>query len=426
MAVASRRQSLAPVALLETANILSGIGNGIVVIAIPLLVLRETGSAALYGLIGVIAVLPSLIALPLVGAMIDRYGPRWNSVASDVASAASVLMIPVLLAVDALSVPAIVVLAVLGAVIDPVGYTARKAAIEPAARAAGVRVDKVNGIHDALFGLGWAAGPPLGALLVAGLGTGATFLTAGTLAIAAAISMAFVRAAGARSADHAGAAPAGGTGRLTELAAGLRALWRDRPLRALTIVNAILAALYFPAEVVVLPVHFEAIGDTVGLGIVLSAMAGGYVAGAFAYGWLVARVGRVRIFQLALIGTAASAIPLAFLPAVPLMAAAGAVLGASWGPVSPLVASLVQTRMPAAVQGRVFAVEMTLFTALPPGMILATGLGVDTWGVDVVYLVLGACFALTALLALAVPVLRDLDSRVTMETPGGVDQAGSE
>ena len=409
MATASRRQSLAPVVLLETANILSGIGNGIVVIAIPLLVLRETGSAALYGLIGVIAVLPSLVALPLVGAMIDRYGPRWNSVASDVASATSVLMIPILLAVDALSVPAIIVLAVLGAVIDPVGFTARKAAIEPAARASGVPVDKVNGIHDALFGLGWAAGPPLGALLVAGLGTGATFLTAGVLAVGAAISMAFVRAAGVRAVGAASA------GRLTELVAGLRALWRDHPLRALTIVNAILAALYFPAEVVVLPVHFEQIGDTVGLGIVLSAMAGGYVAGAFAYGWLVARIGRVRIFQVALVGTAVAAVPLAFLPPLPLMAVAGAVLGASWGPVSPLVASLVQTRMPVAVQGRVFAVEMTLFTALPPVMILATGLGVDAWGVDVVYLVLGAAFALTALLALAVPVLRHLDAPVAQE-----------
>ncbi|MCX6391342.1 MAG: MFS transporter [Actinobacteria bacterium] len=415
MATASRRPSLAPVVLLETANILSGIGNGIVVIAIPLLVLRETGSAALYGLIGVIAVLPSLIALPLVGAMIDRYGPRWNSVASDVASATSVLMIPVLLAVDALSVPAIVVLAVLGAVIDPVGFTARKAAIEPAARASGVPVDKVNGIHDALFGLGWAAGPPLGALLVAGLGTGATFLTAGVLAVGAAISMAFVRAAGVRAVGAASA------GRLTELVAGLRALWRDHPLRALTIVNAILAALYFPAEVVVLPVHFEQIGDTVGLGIVLSAMAGGYVAGAFAYGWLVARIGRVRIFQVALVGTAVAAVPLAFLPPLPLMAVAGAVLGASWGPVSPLVASLVQTRMPLAVQGRVFAVEMTLFTALPPVMILATGLGVDAWGVDVVYLVLGAAFALTALLALAVPVLRHLDAPVAQEALDGAD-----
>ena len=415
MATASRRPSLAPVVLLETANILSGIGNGIVVIAIPLLVLRETGSAALYGLIGVIAVLPSLVALPLVGAMIDRYGPRWNSVASDVASATSVLMIPVLLAVDALSVPAIVVLAVLGAVIDPVGFTARKAAIEPAARASGVPVDKVNGIHDALFGLGWAAGPPLGALLVAGLGTGATFLTAGVLAVGAAISMAFVRAAGVRAVGAASA------GRLTELVAGLRALWRDHPLRALTIVNAILAALYLPAEVVVLPVHFEQIGDTVGLGIVLSAMAGGYVAGAFAYGWLVARIGRVRIFQVALVGTAVAAVPLAFLPPLPLMAVAGAVLGASWGPVSPLVASLVQTRMPVAVQGRVFAVEMTLFTALPPVMILATGLGVDAWGVDVVYLVLGACFALTALLALAVPVLRHLDAPVAQEALDGAD-----
>ena len=39
-----RRRTLAPVALLEASNILSGISNGIVVIAIPLLVLRECES----------------------------------------------------------------------------------------------------------------------------------------------------------------------------------------------------------------------------------------------------------------------------------------------------------------------------------------------------------------------------------------------
>jgi hypothetical protein len=108
------------------------------------------------------------------------------------------------------------------------------------------------------------------------------------------------------------------------------------------------------------------------------------------------------------------------------MALAGGLLGASWGPVSPLVASLVQTRMPAAVQGRVFAVEMTLFTALPPVVILAAGLGVDNWGVDVVYLVLGAAFALTALLALAVPVLRHLDAPVAKEALDHAGQAGRE
>ncbi len=406
MAAASRR-SVVPVVLLESANVLSGVGNGIVVIAIPLLVLRETGSAALYGLIGVIAVLPSLVALPVVGALIDRYGPRWNSVASDLASAASVLMIPVLLAADRLSVPAIIVLAVLGAVIDPVGFTARKAAIGPASRASGVGRDRVNGIHDALFGLGWAAGPPLGALLAAGFGVSAAFLAAGALGLGAALAMAFVRAAGSASVDRDGVAD--GTGRLEELAAGLRALWRDRPLRALTVVNAALAALYFPTEVVMLPVHFEALGDTVSLGIVLAALAGGYVVGAFSYGWLVARIGPVRIFQLALVGTAVAAVPLALLPPVPVMMVAGALLGASWGPVSPLVTSLVQTRMPPALQGRVFAVEMTLFTVVPPLMILVAGLGVDRWGVDAVYLVFGAAFAVTALVALATPALRLLD-----------------
>jgi hypothetical protein len=82
--------------------------------------------------------------------------------------------------------------------------------------------------------------------------------------------------------------------------------------------------------------------------------------------------------------------------------------------------------MPAAVQGRVFAVEMTLFTAVPPVMILATGLGVDTWGVDVVYLMLGAAFALTALLALTVPALRHLDAPVDTKALDCEGQAGSE
>lgn len=408
-----------PVILLETANVLSGVGNGIVVIAIPLLVLRETGSAALYGLIGVIAVLPSLVALPVIGAMIDRYGPRWNSVVSDLASGASVLMLPLLLAVDALSVPAIIVLAVLGAVIDPAGFTARKAAIAPAARASGVRADAVNGIHDALFGLGWAAGPPLGALLVAGVGISGAFIATGALFIGAAVAMAAVRVVGRQASD---APETERESRLAELAAGLRALWRDRPLRALTIVNGILAALYMPTEVVALPVHFEALGDTTGLGIVLAALAMGYVVGAFSYGWLAARLSSARIFQIALVGTALSAVPLATLPELPLMVVAATVLGAAWGPVSPLVTTLVQTRMPVAMQGRVFAVEMTIFTALPPLAILITGIGVDRWGVDAVYLVLGAAFAATAIVALAVPGVRRLDAPVARSARG--DQAG--
>lgn len=403
-----------PVVLLETANVLSGIGNGIVVIAIPLLVLRETGSASLFGLIGVIAVLPTLIALPVIGAMIDRYGPRWNSVASDLVSASSVLLLSALFAVGALDVPAIIALAVLGAIIDPAGYAARRAAIAPAARASGVRPAAVNGVHDALFGLGWAFGPPLGALLVAGLGLAATFLVAGLLFVGAALAMAGVRAAGRASERRTADA-----GRLAELAAGLRALWRDPPLRALTVVNGVLVALYMPTEIVALPVHFERLGDPTGLAIALAALAGGYVAGAFAYGPLSRRLDATRIFRIALFGSIAFAVPLALLPPLPVLAAAAMLLGACWGPVGPLVTTLVQSRLPAGMQGRVFAVESTLTTALPPLVILAAGVGVDLWGVDPVYLAIGGATAATALIALTVPSLRQLGG-------SAADQAGSE
>ncbi len=405
MPVSRSLRGLGPVVLLQTANALSGIGNGVVVIAIPWLVLEETGSAALYGVIAVLAVLPSLIALPFVGAAIDRYGARWVSVISDVASAASVFALPVLLFADALSIPAIIALAVLGAVIDPAGFTARRSAIAPAARAAGIRPESVNGIHDAIFGLGWAAGPPLGAFLIAAIGPAETFVAAGVMFAGAAVAMGGLRAADAPAVEH--AAP--DEGRLAELAAGLRALWADRPLRWLTIVNVVLASLYMPTEVVALPVHFERLDDPTGLGIVLGALAGGYVLGAFSYGWLSRRLSSARIFQLALVGTAIAALPIAVLPPVAVMAVAGAVLGASWGPVSPLLTSFVQRRMPQAVQGRVFAVEMTLYTSFPPVMILVVGLLVDALGVDAVYLALGGAFAATALLSLLLPAVRRLD-----------------
>jgi len=389
-----------PVVLLEVANVLSGVGNGVVVIAIPWLVLRETGSATLFGVIAVVAALPTLLALPFVGTAVDRYGPRRISVASDVVSAGSVLGFPVLGATIGLSIPLIVVLAVIGAVIDPAGFTARRAAIAPAARAARVRLDTLNGIHDGLFGIGWAAGPPLGALLIALIGVVSTFLVVAVLFVGAALAMLALRIRWSGVADD------GGWHQLIE---GFRVLWRDPVLRTITIVNGVLAGLYMPTEVVALPVYFESLGDPAGLGIVLAALAVGYVVGAFSYGALTARVARRNVFRLALLLTFLAAVPFAFLPPLWVLAPIGFVLGLAWGPVSPLVTSLVQTRVPGGVQGRVFAVEMTLITAFPPLFILATGAAVDAWGVRTVYLVLGIAFALTALVSIPLRSVRAMD-----------------
>lgn len=62
--------------LLQVSNIASGVGNGIVMIAVPWLVLNRTGSPAAAGLLGALVSLPGIFVSPLVGVLIDRVGRR--------------------------------------------------------------------------------------------------------------------------------------------------------------------------------------------------------------------------------------------------------------------------------------------------------------------------------------------------------------
>jgi MFS family permease len=90
------------------------------------------------------------------------------------------------------------------------------------------------------------------------------------------------------------------------------------------------------------------------------------------------------------------------------MVITGFLAGMAWGPMGPLLNTLVQTRLPASVHGRVFGAQMALFSAGPPlGMVVAGAL-VDGFGVFVVYPALvGLVLALAIGLSLH-PALRDL------------------
>ena len=81
-----------PFILLQMSNIASGIGNGIVIIAVPWLVLELTGSPSAAGLLGALVMLPGIVVSPFIGTMIDRIGRRKVSIYADVLSAMSVLL----------------------------------------------------------------------------------------------------------------------------------------------------------------------------------------------------------------------------------------------------------------------------------------------------------------------------------------------
>ena len=110
-----------------------------------------------------------------------------------------------------------------------------------------------------------------------------------------------------------------------------------------------------------------------------------------------------------MIGTAISIIPMAFLPPLPILAATGFVLGLCWGPFNPLMSTLIQRRVPADEQGRVYGVQLSFFYTAPPVAMLVVGLAVERWGVPIVYLALAAALTLTSLAVLLAKRLREIN-----------------
>jgi MFS family permease len=413
MATEPRRPPrLTPVILLEAANLASGVGNAIVMLTIPWLVLEKTGSAASAGLVAAVSSLPALLVAPLVGWLVDRFGRRVVSVVSDILSALAVASIPLMAMLGDLTFPAIVALAVLGATFDPAGYTARRSMLPDAAEAAGRSVDPLNGIHEGIFAIGWTVGPVVGAALIAAVGAEQSFWAPAVLFLIASACVAAMRVgdAGQSARAEAGAGKEPDLG-WTSLTRGFTALWRDRPLRLVTIAVVVLAAIYMPTESVLLPTYFERLGEPGSLGIVISALALGSMIGAFSYGWLSRRLRLSTIARLVLGGVALSIVPMALLPPLPVLAVAGFFLGLSWGPADPMMSTLVQTRIPPDEQGRVYGVQMSLFYAAPPIAMLIVGGAVEQFGLPTAYLALAALLALFSVAALLSSSVKDLDQR---------------
>ena len=394
-----------PVVLLQISNFASGLGNSIVMITIPWLILERTGSPAFAGLVAAISALPGILVSPIGGWMVDRIGRRAVSIGADLLSSVSVAAFPIVAATFGLSDLSILLMAVLGAAFDPAGYTARKTLLADVAKASDAELDHLNGIHDGIMGIAWIFGPAVGAGLIASVGAVNSFWFSAALFLIAALVISFLRV-GDSGKDSRELAKVTGEETDMSLRIGAKTLWDDKLLRTLSVALLIIAAVYLPTEAVVLPTYFENVDNPSGLGFVISALAAGSAMGSFGYGWISARVKRKTLIRMILIGSAVSIIPMAFLPPLPVLMPAGFLLGLSWGPYNPLISTLVQQRVPAHLQGRVFGVQTAVFYAAPPlGMVLA-GFSVESFGIRATYVVLAGVLSLTSILVLLTKSLR--------------------
>jgi len=401
-----------PIALLQVPNLLSGMSNGVVTIAIPWLVLDRTGSVAAAGLVAAISALPGILAAPLSGWAVDHFGRRIVSIISDLLSAVSVAAIPIVAFFTDLTLPWIIALAMLGAVFDPAGYTARKALIPDVAEASHMSVTRLNGIHEGVFSVGWVIGPLVGSLLIATLGAVSAFWVPFVLFLISALLIVFLHVGDAGQDAKAAREEAGEEhpNAWQNAVLGVKIIWNDHALRALIIAVTILGSIYLPTETVLLPAHFIAIDQPQSLGLVLAALSAGTIIGAFGYGWLSQRVSRLNIARAVLVATIVFYLPIALLPPLPLMVVAGFAIGLAWGPMQPLMNTVVQRRVEPDAQGRVYGIQTSLFYALPPVFMLATGVIAERTGVMPVLIGLWVLMTIVAIGVLLVKSIHDIDA----------------
>lgn len=403
-----------PFVLLQVGNLLSGAGNGVAMVVLPWLVLQITGSASAAGLVASATLVPVLVSSLFVGTVVDMVGRRRVALLSDVLSGLSAAGIPLLALLGHLDAGWLIGLAVVGAVLDPAGYTARKAMLPGAATTAGWGWERSNGVHEAVYGAAYILGPGIGGVLIGLVGAeSALWVTAGAFGLSV-VATSFLRVPGAgRPERH---ERPGSVWRGT--VEGLVFVWRQPLLRVATLLCCLLIAAYLPFESVILPVHFTELDRPGQLGIVVTAMSAGGVIGSLAFPVFVRRSGRYRVFVASVILACIALVGLALLPGLGAMICFSALTGLFWGPVQPILDLAMQVRTPERLRGRVIGViTSATYAAGPVGLLLA-GPAVDGWGVGPAAIVFAAVVLGAAFLTLLPRTLHELDDLRESEAGG--------
>jgi MFS family permease len=323
----------------------------------------EQGGAKAVGLVGLARWFSAAIASPFAAVLGDRYDRRWVMVSSDLARAA--LIGGAALAVFADATPfAVYILAVLVSVVAT-AFRPAEAALIPSLARTPEELTAANVTASTIESVGTFAGPAIGGLLLAAVGTSVAFLVTGALMLWSALFIAGIRSSGEakEQADREAVSV------LDELLAGFRTIARERRMRVLvglfsaqTFVDGMLTVF-----IVVIALKSLHTGEA-GVGFLNSAVGVGGVLGAIA---AAALLGRKRLAADFGLGIFIWGIPIALIAVwsnqafvLVLLAIVG--LGNTIVDVSGM--TLMQRSAPDEVLARVFGVLESL-------LLLSVGLG---------------------------------------------------
>jgi predicted MFS family arabinose efflux permease len=124
--------------------------------------------------------------------------------------------------------------------------------------------------------------------------------------------------------------------------------------------------------------------------LAISIGAGASIFGALGFEQIHKRISSANILRIGILGIGLAMVPMSQLPSQFWMVFFFGMLGLAWGPLLPLLNTVIQQKIPANKRGRVFALEMTIWQAGPLLSMVAVGTAVDSFGIGPVYMVLAA------------------------------------
>ncbi|MGW1888470.1 MFS transporter [Streptomyces sp. NPDC001970] len=377
----------------------TNLADGVVKTVLPLLAAQLTGSPAQVTAVSLTLTLPWLLVALHMGVLVDRFDRRWLLWGANGMRLAAMGWLTASAVTGGVTVGRLLTAGAILGVADVLASTSASALVPAAVPAAGRERANAWMVGAETVGQEFA-GPFVGGLLLAA-GTGlALGVTSASYALAA-LSLLLLVGRFRAATPGPDAAPVSVNSRIAE---GMRFLWRDGVLRTLSLIVAVLAAVW-GAWLALMPLYAK---QAMGLGpqqygIVLSALGIGGLAGAVTVTRVNRMLGARRAMFADLIGTA-TMVALPALTTSIWAVAAGAFLGGMGGTLWTVNARTITQRVvPDEMLGRYgAAARLFSFGAMPLGAALV-GLLAELGGMRLAF----GVFAVAAAATL-VPFLRNV------------------
>jgi MFS family permease len=379
--VGSRADRLGVVALLA-ANLISLTGNQITMFALPWFVLEETESAAQTALVAATQMAAFLLAAIAGGVVVDRFGPKWLSVVSDIVSGLSIVSIPILMSTIGLDLWQILILAFAGAILDSPGGNARYGLVTDLIDSTGWSSERIYSFFSGADGVARIGGPVLSGALIAWIGAvNALWVDAATFVISAGLIALLVPRT-----TRPELPPSSFAGDVRD---GWRYL-RSKPIlvRFFTLIVCVnLTAVPLAAVVIPKVAHDHYNSARLG-GVMLAADGIGVILGGIVFGMIGRRLTPYRSMLVALILLMVSMFTLSALLPIGVSVAALALTGIGFGIMVPNNQTVFRRLTDVEFRGRLLGVRDAVVGVSAPAMVVVIGLMLDVLPIEPVILFL--------------------------------------